>query len=228
MKMIKKTKPAEVFHPVADAALGTIEGYASVFGNRDSDGDIMLEGAFDDVIKSGDMPMMFFGHDWNSVPVGNWTAMKADQHGLKISGQLNLELRSAKDIYSAIKFGSMSGLSVGFSMKEDDYDFDAETLTGTIKRVSRLLEVSIVPMPANGLATIEEVKSERQNALIKERIEGIATLKDLEELLRDAGNFSNSQAKALISAFKRACQRDAGGKTVDLHPVIDRLRSMGY
>jgi len=222
--MKKFIKSAEI--KAVDDESGIIEGYASVYDVKDLDGDTVVRGAFDDVIESGEMPVMFFGHDWSSVPIGKWTELSSDEHGLKIKGQLNLDIQQSKDIYSALKFGSFKGLSVGFSLKEDDYDFDE----GIIKRVDRLMEVSVVPLPANTEATIESVKSEKRNAQIKEQIESIDSLKDLEKCLCDAGGFSNTQSKALISAFKRVsakAQRDAE-TSANLKAIADRLASIKF
>ena len=87
---------------------GVIEGYASVFGSIDSSRDTILPTAYNKVL--GTLPKMFFNHDTFGVPIGKWTEMSVDEKGLKVKGQLNLELEDARKVYSAIKFGSLNGL----------------------------------------------------------------------------------------------------------------------
>ena len=100
---------------------GSIEGYASVFGGVDSYGDTIEKTAFDNVIKSGQKPLMFYQHNRWSIPIGVWEEMSVDEKGLKVKGRLNLELEEAREVYSALKFGSLNGMSIGFRMKDKDY-----------------------------------------------------------------------------------------------------------
>ena len=125
-------------------------------------GDVMLPGCYAPALakieKSGVMPVMFFSHDHYSVPCGTWDSIKSDDKGLYVSGRINKDLESGREIYSALKFGSMSGLSVGFSFGPDDvegndaggYDF---------KSIPDLMEISICAMPCNQSARIDAVKS---------------------------------------------------------------------
>ena len=93
---------------------GVIEGYASVFGGVDSYGDTIEPTAFDNVIKSGQKPLMFYQHDRWSLPIGVWEELRVDEKGLYVRGRLNLELEEAREVYSALKFGPLNGLSIGF------------------------------------------------------------------------------------------------------------------
>ena len=122
----------------ADDGTGKISGYASTYNTPDLSGDVMLPGCYDAVLqkieKSGVMPVMFFSHDHWSVPCGRWDSIKSDDTGLYVTGRVNTDLESGKEIYSALKFGSMSGLSVGFSFSPDGVEdndaggFDFKTI----------------------------------------------------------------------------------------------------
>ena len=98
---------------------GRFSGYASTYNNPDLAGDVMLPGCYDAVLdrihSGGQMPVMFFAHDHYSIPCGVWDEITSDEKGLHVSGRINRDLESGKEIYSALKFGSMSGLSVGIS-----------------------------------------------------------------------------------------------------------------
>lgn len=172
---------------------GSIEGYASVFGGVDSYGDTIEKTAFDNVIKSGQKPLMFYQHNRWSIPIGVWEEMSVDEKGLKVKGRLNLELEEAREVYSALKFGSLNGMSIGFRMKDKDYEYDDEDICH-IKNISELLEISIVNFPADKEARIDNVKSEDRD---------LSDIRDCEHYLRDLG-ISKKMAQKLISVIKTA------------------------
>ena len=172
---------------------GSIEGYASVFGGVDSYGDTIEKTAFDGVIKSGQKPLMFYQHNRWSIPIGVWEEMSVDEKGLKVKGRLNLELEEAREVYSALKFGSLNGMSIGFRMKDKDYEYDDEDICH-IKNISELLEISIVNFPADKEARIDNVKSEDRD---------LNDIRDCEHYLRDLG-ISKKMAQKLISVIKTA------------------------
>ena len=172
---------------------GSIEGYASVFGGVDSYGDTIEKTAFDSVIKSGQKPLMFYQHNRWSIPIGVWEELSVDEKGLKVKGRLNLELEEAREVYSALKFGSLNGMSIGFRMKDKDYEYDDEDICH-IKNISELLEISIVNFPADKEARIDNVKSEDRD---------LNDIRDCEHYLRELG-ISKKMAQKLISVIKSA------------------------
>ena len=172
---------------------GSIEGYASVFGGVDSYGDTIEKTAFDNVIKSGQKPLMFYQHNRWSIPIGVWEELSVDEKGLKVKGRLNLELEEAREVYSALKFGSLNGMSIGFRMKDKDYEYDDEDICH-IKNISELLEISIVNFPADKEARIDNVKSEDRD---------LNDIRDCEHYLRELG-ISKKMAQKLISVIKTA------------------------
>lgn len=182
---------------------GVISGYASVFNKVDSYGDTIDPKAYDAVIASKELPIMLFGHDSHSVPIGKWVSLEKDEIGLKVTGQLNLNNAKAKEVFDAIKFGSLTGLSVGFSVNEDGYDVkdEDEGFGFLIKNIERLYEISVVPLPADNFARIAECKSLD--------LDSINDIKDLEINLRDVG-LSRKDAKAFIAKAKSilSSQRD--------------------
>lgn len=201
---------------------GKISGYASTYNNPDLAGDVMLPGCYDAVLNkiksSGVMPVMFFSHDHWSVPCGTWDEINSDEKGLYVSGRINRDLESGKEIYSALKFGSMSGLSVGisYSMKgveeNDNGGFD-------FKSIDDLFEISICAMPCNQNARIDAVKSFD--------VESIKDYKTAERYLRDAGSFSREQAKTFISCLKSVFthERDVQEHKKAEKEIIDLIHS---
>ena len=178
---------------------GVIEGYASVFGGVDSYGDTIEPTAFDNVIKSGQKPLMFYQHDRWSLPIGVWEELRVDEKGLYVKGRLNLELEEAREVYSALKFGSLNGLSIGFRMTEHDYEYDEDDVCH-IKNIAELLEISIVNFPADKEARIIIVKSVDG---VSEDVEILHDIRDCEHYLRELG-ISKKMAQKLISVIKTA------------------------
>lgn len=181
---------------------GTVEGYGSVFGVKDSYADIIQPGAFAkslaDHKAAGTNPAMLWQHNADE-PIGVWTEMTEDAQGLRVKGKLALDTVRGKEAHSLLKMGALTGLSIGFVSKEWAYDRDTDIRT--LLQVD-LWEVSLVTFPANRNARVTGVKSAE--------IEKITTLREAEKALRDA-DFSDKQAKAFIALVKRiGCdERDA-------------------
>ncbi len=215
MKTLKKDAPQAMELKTDE---GIIEGYASVFNKVDSYGDTIDPKAYDHVIASGELPVMLYGHDDYSLPIGKWLEMSVDEVGLKVKGQLNLNNARAKEVYDAVKFGSLTGMSVRISMAKDDFE-EKEDGGNLIKNVQRLYEISVVSLPADNFARISECKS----------FEEMQSVKDLEIGLRDAG-LSRNQAKAFIAVAKRVLspQRDADAKAMnaDVVEINSKIQSI--
>lgn len=188
---------------------GEFEGYASVFGVLDRNGDVVERNAFrkslDRHLSEGSWPLLLAFHDMTNE-VGEITALREDDRGLYISGRLWIDGdapdRDAQKIYRSMKKsrGAM-GMSIGFRMVESDYD--RSTGVRTLTEID-LIEVSLLPnaAAANQAAIVTGVKS------------GLP-LKDYEAMLRDAG-ISHRTATTAVSVLKGYLARDAhDGSTED-------------
>jgi HK97 family phage prohead protease len=172
---------------------GTFEGYGSVFGNQDRDGDIVARGAFADSLKAG-LPALLWQHDQKS-PIGRFDVVREDKRGLYVKGRLSMSGRG-REAYDLLKMGALNGLSIGFVTKEASRD----KITGarTIVKAS-LMEVSLVTFPANELARVEAVKSTHPvTVTTPEQNPMISDTRTFERLLRDNG-FSRTRAKAITA-----------------------------
>jgi HK97 family phage prohead protease len=202
---------------------GKFSGYASVFNGVDSYGDTIKKGAFAETLKAG-APKMFFNHAWD-MPIGKWTTVKEDDHGLFVEGELTPGLGLASDVGAAMKHGTLDGLSIGGMLRKGDFE---ETKAGRlIHKWSSLMEVSPVVFPADGAARIHlsSVKSIDFEALLPE----CKTERDIERLLRDAG-LGKWEAMAIVSRAKaifdgRDAPEDAEAKTTAL--ILERLQKLG-
>lgn len=220
---------------VEDQGAGNFEGYGSVFNNEDDYGDVVLPGAFEKTLanhkSAGTMPKMLLNHGGMAsmfgssdpmadLPIGKWTAMSEDSHGLNVKGRLiNLDTERGKNIYGAMKEGELDGLSIGYMAK----DFIRGTKPNEPKRQLKavdLFEVSPVTFPANTMAGINSVKA----------ISRIGTIREFEDFLRDVGGFSNAAAKAIAAGGFKAFTPDPrdedgiGEVTASLQELADKIR----
>jgi HK97 family phage prohead protease len=186
--MQKKTlaRPLEI-KSIDDS--GTFEGYGSVFGNEDSYGDVVKHGAFTktlaDFKTKGKFPAMLWQHD-SQQPIGVYTEMREDEHGLVVKGRLLInDDPLAKRAHAHMKAGSVSGLSIGYSVPKGGGTWNEKDGVYELSQIN-LFEVSIVTFPANEQAQVSGVKS------------AFETVRSLEVFLRGAG-MSKSEACALIA-----------------------------
>jgi len=170
---------------------GTFEGYGSIFGNRDRDGDIVAPGAFAESLKKG-LPALLWQHD-QKAPIGRFDIVKEDKRGLYVKGRLAMSGRG-KEAYDLLKMGALNGLSIGFVSQEASRD----RLSGarTIHKAN-LMEVSLVTFPANEMARVADVKSSSLSSTIFDG-DDISDARSFERMLRENG-FSRSRAKAITA-----------------------------
>lgn len=179
------------------AETGVFSGYASVFGNIDAYGDMVMPGAFAKSLASK-MPALLWQHDAHE-PIGVWQEFKEDKKGLFATGQLLVDgVTRAKEAYSLLRAGALNGLSIGYML--NDYEW-VKTDDEKFRKLTEidLWEVSLVTFPANDEARISDVK---------EAISELESVRDVEVYLREAG-LSRSEAKGIISQLKTLSLREA-------------------
>lgn len=209
------------------SAEGQFTGYGSVFGVKDSHKDIIMPGAYADFLRSGDPVHVYVNHGWKrgELPVGLWEGLSEDHAGLKGDAALQMQMPSAVDAYWAVKGGLVGGLSIGYALKEGDFEIKSDG-TRVIHRVAYLKEISIVDVPSNSMAQVTSVKSGELLSLI----DGIESIRDFENFLRDAGGLSKGAALALTARAKEVLTaRDSQPEPTDakaLAQVAERLQRM--
>jgi hypothetical protein len=125
---------------------GAFEGYASLFGLRDSCGDIVAPGAFAQSLRrrgAADVKMLWQHRP--DEPIGVWREIGEDSRGLKVTGRLDLSVGRAREALSLIRAGALDGLSIGFRTLRSvtDRAIGARRLLEI-----DLMEISIVTFPA--------------------------------------------------------------------------------
>lgn len=135
---------------------GEFSGYAAVFGNMDSGGDVIEKGAFSRTIREDfDRIKILALHNDCWLPVGKPIELREDEKGLFIRGKIS-DTSLGRDVQTLLKDGVLNELSIGYDAV--DFDYDGDLNARHLKEI-RLWEVSIVTWAMNDQAKIEEVKS---------------------------------------------------------------------
>ena len=201
---------------------GDFSGYGSVFGNLDSKNDIIMAGAYDEVLKSGDPVKVYVNHGWirGELPIGSWSGLKQDARGLFGDAKLVMQMPTAINAYWAMKSGLISGLSVAILPDHKTAERRADG-TRIIHNIKSLKEISIVTDPANDASRIVSVK-------FRDELDAAESERDIERALREAG-LSKWDSKAIVSRAKvifdgRDAQGDMEAKVSAL--ISDRIRKL--
>lgn len=173
---------------------GVISGYASVFGNVDSYGDIVVKGAFSKFLsemeRTGKKISVYYGHNMEDprANIGVVTELEEQDHGLWFKAQLDLSGDTyGRIVYEQLKDGRLDSMSFGYSIVDA-----APTGEGYELRELKLFEVSVVPIPANDQAMVTSVKAGR--AISRKNMDLIrAAYEALGEILDQYGDEEDSE-----------------------------------
>jgi len=130
--MEKKYKNLDYQIKAVDENKGIVQFYASSFGERDtdadSDGDVIVQGAYQKTIKENIKRIRHLKN--HSISVGVPTEIKEDNFGLSVTSQLILGKQVAKELYEEYKvyaqLGNSMEHSVGFMPIKTDEDKESE------------------------------------------------------------------------------------------------------
>lgn len=129
-------------------------GYASVFGNKDFQGDVIREGAFKRSIELWEEGLkniyILWQHDVKR-PIGKLLDIKQDQHGLWVRIQLCTDTQLGTEAYNLLKSKVIKELSIGFNSLRAQH-----MATGKHRVVleADLREISLVTFAANSEAKV--------------------------------------------------------------------------
>jgi HK97 family phage prohead protease len=165
---------------------------------------------------------MYFQHNDESLPVGEWTEFMFDEKGMSGKGRLFVNTSVGKDLYTVMKESPnlVGGVSVGayadeYCMVDEEGNMLAagQAADEGYFQITKggLREVSIVMQPNNLEANINKLEFYQQD--------GTLDLRVLENALRDAG-VSSRNAVVAASVFKKVQeQRDVALNSLNKAPV---------
>lgn len=103
------------------AGEGVFSGYASTFGNKDLQGDVIAKGAFAETLEKdydggAGIPIHWNHQDGRPTDIiGRTLSAVEDEKGLLISAQLDIEDNpTAQQAYDLLKDGRVHQMSIGF------------------------------------------------------------------------------------------------------------------
>lgn len=139
---------------------GQFKAYASIFGNVDSYGDIVVQGAFKDTLadwaaKDAPIPLLW-GHDMYDPfsNLGGITEAEEDSKGLLVTAQLDLENPTAVQVYRMMKGKRVTDMSFAYTVESEK-----KSPAGNQLLKLGLIEVSVVPIGANRETEITAIKA---------------------------------------------------------------------
>jgi uncharacterized protein len=173
---------------------GTFEGYASIFGNVDSDGDVIEPGAFREIKLNSRGKVLVLDQHQRNFPIGS-AVVSQDSKGLAFRGELVMESANARTCHALMKSGCLEGMSIGFDILPDG----AQRMASGARHLKalRLWEISPVVFGANQLAGVTHVKQ----AITVPQFQ---TLREIEAWLRGSVGLTKSGALDFIGRFKAA------------------------
>ena len=190
---------------------GSFEGLASVYGNIDLGGDIVMPGAFKEFVKTRDGSIRILDSHNTRAPIGKGTVI--DSHmGLVLKGTLNLKVSRSRDVHELMKDGIIDGLSIGFDILPNGSEIREADNVRLLKEL-RLWEISTTVFPMNPMATISAVKNFQQ----------ITNIREYENFLREVGGFSKEQAKILARSFRDLPGRRDADETAEHSELLGFL-----
>ena len=124
----------------------TISGYASIFGQPDQSGDIVMPGAYArglEALRAEGRPVrMLWQHD-PTEPIGIWDEVKEDATGLYVRGRILRDVVRGREAIALIGAGVIDGLSIGYRTRVATRNEAGQRL---LKELD-LWEVSLVTFP---------------------------------------------------------------------------------
>lgn len=164
-----------------------IEGYAST-ADIDRMGDVIppavWERGMENYLKN---PIILAYHDHDD-PCGRMTDHKVDNAGLWIKARIS----AAAEVFNLIRDGVLTAFSVGFRIKDAEYNAAAEVFL--IKEVE-LIEISVVSVPANQNTLFSLSKAFENAEEYKQFKEQFVTVEESAKGLESSNNTESQSTK---------------------------------
>lgn len=142
-----------------------VSGYAAIFGNKDSSGDILIRGCFSKSIQergvgsSANRKIAFLWQHNMSDPIGRITELYEDEKGLYFEAEID-KIPQGDRALEQMKSGTINQFSIGYKYVWDKIDYDDEKEAFICKELE-LFELSAVTVGANEETYFAGMKSDQ-------------------------------------------------------------------
>ena len=213
-----------------DSGEWTFDGYAATFDREpDSYGDVIAKGAFTDTLKdyedAGRRIPLLFGHNMSDPDYNlGYVDAAEDDRGLHVTGHIYSDTPKGETVYKLLKRGQVSKMSFAYDVAESgQVTLEDGTKANELRKLD-LFECSVVTVPANIHAEIEQVKamqgkqgrrnSKADEDLLKEMREDAQAIIDAIDTLTGAVDDSGEPADEPADGEGASAPegQDAGGK----------------
>lgn len=166
-----------------DRAAYRVQGYATTFDvpyemGRLGDGTPYYECIRSTALDGADMSDVILLLNHEGAPLArlrNGSLMlKRDAHGLEVVAMLHGS-QNAREQYEAVANGLIDRMSWAFTVADGGFEYDSDTRTSYINRISKVYDVSIVSLPAD----------EDTEISARSYLDGVIEAELLESQLRD-------------------------------------------
>ncbi len=179
----------------ADEKAGIIKGYGSYFGNKDSDNDVIMKGAYKKTIEeNGDRVKYLYQHDMNQ-PIGKMTELYEDEKGLVFVAEI-AKTQLGNDVVELMKSGVITENSVGIMPLQKNNKDGYREITEV-----KLYEISAVTLAANDQAKILDVKGNIDVDKLSKRYDNLTKLIRKGEISDQMGFAIEAEILKLKSLF---------------------------
>lgn len=172
---------------------GAFEALVAVFGNVDSQGDIIDAGAFTKTLagweaKGQPIPIVW-SHMWEDpfAHLGGVIKAEETEAGLKISGQLDLDNPTAAQVFKLMKAGRVTQFSFVASSPEDGYSLETLADGSSVVHLKELdlIEVGPTLRGANTETALISIKADIDALVAKDGDTLAASLTHIKDQLTE-------------------------------------------
>ena len=189
-----------------------ISGWANTT-DKDRAGDVILEeawnkGGLSDYLNNP----IILGYHKHDNPIGQMVSHSVSSKGLFITAEIS---KAAGNVYQMIKEGILKSFSVGFMVKDADYDSTTDIFV--IKDLE-LLEVSVVSVPANQHSTFS----------VSKQFESVEDYKDFKQKFVSENEQANINKQTEAEADKATnvpeSENAKATKTLEKHMTPEQIQ----
>ena len=184
--------------------------YFSAFGNKDSDGDIIVKGAFKKTFKEQRERIKHLKNHDTTMCIGKILELHEDDHGAYAVSQL-VDTVAGKDAMVEYRNGIITEHSCGFQPVQHNYD---KASSATLIKEIKLWEItSLSAWGANPRTPMIDIKSNKQLEQLMESIDKV--LKN-ETVSDEYAMKLISFVESIVDKKVKAANADKGGAAADI------------